>query len=177
MGLWISNQCLESHFKKGTKLDWKSIDEDTTNSLSYEGYIDPLSPIFVAPNSSDNTMKDRVASNLLEKGFAPPKTIGEYLVAIYRGLAKTYTKALIEIEELAGIKIDSLQILGGGCQNEILNQLTYQEILKTVKIGPVEATALGNIIYQVIGLSKNPISKDKLSEIYKDLLVKTLEVK
>jgi rhamnulokinase len=175
MGLWISNQTLESHFGKGTKLNWKVIDAETIDSLSYPGYIDPLSPVFIAPNTQENTMKNRVKTYLVDNGFEEPKTVGEYLVAIYRGLAKTYSKALKEIEDLAKIKIDSLQILGGGCQNNILNKLTYEEINKTVKIGPVEATAFGNIIYQVIGLSNDSISEDNLNELYKSLLVKTLK--
>lgn len=172
MGLWISNQCLESHFGKGAKLNWKEIDFQTNENLAYEGYIDPLSPIFISPNNSENSMKKRVFSYLVNNGFTPPISIGEYLVAIYRGLAKSYAKSLIEIEELTHQKIESLQIIGGGCQNNILNKLTAEEINKTVKIGPVEATALGNIIYQIKGLSKEPISKTDLDNIYKKLLVK-----
>jgi rhamnulokinase len=177
MGLWISNQCIESHFGKGKKLNWKEIDFQTNESLSYEGYIDPLSPVFVSPNSPENTMKERVYNCLVKKGFEPPLSIGEYLVAIYRGLAKTYHKALLEIERLSNVKIDSLQIIGGGCQNDILNKLTAEEIAKNVKIGPVEATALGNIIYQIKGLSDSPISETDLNNIYMKLLVKEFNAK
>jgi len=172
MGLWISNQCLESHFGKGNKLNWKEIDFQTNESLSYKGHIDPLCPLFVSPNSPENSMKERVYNYLTDNGFAPPLSIGEYLVAIYRGLAKSYHNALLEIQMLTDIKIDGLQILGGGCQNDILNKLTAEEIAKPVKTGPVEATALGNIIYQIKGMSKNPVSDEDLKNIYKDLLVK-----
>ncbi|MGH4038232.1 MAG: rhamnulokinase [Sphaerochaeta sp.] len=148
MGMWISNQCVASHYKENEFINWKDLDDKTFKSMSYEGYIDPLDSIFVAPNYGSNTMKKRVYKHLVDKGFDPPASIGDYLIAIYRGLAKAYKKSIEEIESFTGEKVDNIQIIGGGCKNKILNDLTGQETGKNVKTGPIEATALGNLYYQ-----------------------------
>jgi len=72
------------------------------------------------------------------------------MVAIYRGLAKAYAKSIQEIEGITGVNFDAIHVIGGGCKNEILNQMTSNETGITVYAGPVEATALGNLLVQGI---------------------------
>ena len=155
MGMWISNQCVASHFGKNVDIDWKKLDEKTMDCIDYRGYIDPLNSVFISPNSGDDTMEKRVFQHLIENGFEAPTSIGEYLIAIYRGLAKSYKKSIVEIEKLTDTKIENIQIIGGGCKNTILNELTRQETEKNIIIGPIEATALGNIYYQKKAILKS----------------------
>lgn len=155
MGMWISNQCIEDYYGKDSKKDWKQIDKITEENLSYDGYIDPTDLIFLEPSSASNKMVDRVNMNLKDKGFKNTENIGEVLVSVYRGLAKTYASSLKQIEKITNKKIDSLQIIGGGCKNKLLNSLTEAEIGKKVKTGPVEATAMGNIQIQIDALKYN----------------------
>ena len=63
----------------------------------------------------------------------------------------TYKKAIEELEEVTGVSGDTLHVIGGGCQNALLNELTAAHTGKKLTIGPVEATAIGNIIAQMIG--------------------------
>jgi rhamnulokinase len=70
------------------------------------------------------------------------------MVAIYRGLAKAYAQAIMHLEQTTGKKYKSLYIIGGGCKNEILDQWSADETGLTVYAGPVEATALGNMLVQ-----------------------------
>jgi rhamnulokinase len=70
------------------------------------------------------------------------------MVAIYRGLAKAYAKAIRHLESITGKKYSALHIIGGGCKNEILDQWSADETGLNVYAGPIEATALGNMVVQ-----------------------------
>lgn len=152
MGMWISNQCVDDYYGKEVEKDWQKIDKITEDNLSYDGYIDPTDLIFLEPSSTSNKMIDRVNMNLKAKGFRCTENIGEVLISIYRGLAKTYAYSLKQIEKITNKKVDYLQIIGGGCKNKLLNRLTEVETGKIVKTGPVEATAIGNIKIQIEAL-------------------------
>ncbi|ETI67284.1 rhamnulokinase [Neobacillus vireti] len=79
-----------------------------------------------------------------------PETAGELAGCIYDNLAIIYTMVIKELEEITGQSIDCLHIVGGGAQNELLNQLTADVSGKTVYAGPSEATAIGNLLLQMI---------------------------
>lgn len=79
-----------------------------------------------------------------------PTSPGELARAIYDNLALCYAKELKELQRLTGKPLTSLNIVGGGCQNEFLNQLTANASGLTVYAGPVEATALGNVMMQML---------------------------
>ena len=76
--------------------------------------------------------------------------IEEVLASTYHSLAKSYREALGEIETLTGKNVEAIRIVGGGCQDKYLNRLTAEYTGKTVTAGPVEATAVGNLISQLI---------------------------
>lgn len=79
-----------------------------------------------------------------------PETIGELVMCVYSNLAKIYGRELKKLEELTGKTIDCLHIVGGGSNVDLLNQLTANVIGKEVIAGPGEATAIGNILVQMI---------------------------
>ncbi|MFP7493693.1 rhamnulokinase [Terribacillus saccharophilus] len=79
-----------------------------------------------------------------------PRTIGELAFTVFHNLAILYKEALEEVEELTGTAIQTLHVVGGGSQNQVLNQLTADYSGLTVVAGPTEATALGNLIVQMI---------------------------
>jgi rhamnulokinase len=66
------------------------------------------------------------------------------------GLALTYRKTLAALEDIVGHRIGVIHIVGGGCQNELLNQMTADACQRPVVAGPVEATAIGNILVQAM---------------------------
>ena len=68
----------------------------------------------------------------------------------YHSLAKSYNDAVAEIESITNQAINAIHIVGGGCQDNYLNELTAQYTKKTVTSGPIEATATGNIISQIM---------------------------
>lgn len=81
-----------------------------------------------------------------------PETVGQVARAIYESLALKYRWALERLEEIKGQRIDQLNIVGGGIQNKLLNQMAADAINRPVVTGPVEGAALGNLLMQAKAL-------------------------
>jgi rhamnulokinase len=95
-------------------------------------------------------MPERIHTYCVERGLTPPQSDGEYAICILNSLAHAYKKTIDEISAVTGRTINLIHILGGGSQNDLLNQLTADICGVTVKTGPVEATLFGNIAIQAI---------------------------
>lgn len=81
-----------------------------------------------------------------------PETVGQIARCIYESLALKYRWALERLEEIKGQRIDTLNIVGGGCQNELLNQFAADSIDHPVVTGPIEGAAIGNLLAQAMAL-------------------------
>jgi rhamnulokinase len=101
---------------------------------------------FLAPES----MIDEIKRACAENGQAVPKTPGELAAVVYNSLANCYKAAALELEELTGQSYGDIHIVGGGSKNDYLNRLTAKATGKNVIAGPAEATAIGNIMAQMI---------------------------
>lgn len=95
-------------------------------------------------------MIEEIKEACRETGQNVPESIGELVMAVYSNLAKAYGRELKQVEALTGQTIDCLHIVGGGSNISLLNQLTANVIGKEVVAGPGEATAIGNILVQMI---------------------------
>lgn len=114
--------------------------------MGFETVFDVNAPDFLAPASMKQAIIDWCAKNA---GCKPAND--EQLVACaYRSLANSYADTVREIGRLTGRNFDRINIVGGGCQDDFLNRLTAQSTGKTVYAGPVEATAIGNILCQML---------------------------
>ncbi len=149
MGMWIQQECVRHWERQGETIDYRTLDQETLDQSSYEGYIDVMDGVFLKPNTPDSLMEERVRKNCEALGFRAPESHGEVMVAIYRGLAKAYSSSLTEIEKITGQSFTRIHIIGGGCKNEILDKWTAEETGREVVAGPVEATALGNLLVQM----------------------------
>ena len=101
---------------------------------------------FFAPKSMINAVKDYCRKT----NQKVPETVGEIVLCVYASLAECYKQAVIQIEEITGTRFETINIVGGGCQNLLLNELTAKATGRTVVAGPIEATATGNILAQMI---------------------------
>src|SRR5438045_9652753 len=81
-----------------------------------------------------------------------PGTRGEYVRSCLESLALTYRKTLDGLEDILGRRINTIHIVGGGTQNELLNQMTADACARPVIAGPIEATAIGNILVQAMAV-------------------------
>ena len=93
-----------------------------------------------------------------------PESVGQIARCIYESLALKYRWALERLEEIKGRRIDQLNIVGGGCQNKLLNQFAADSIDRPVVTGPVEGAAIGNLLAQAMALG-DIRTMDELREV------------
>jgi rhamnulokinase len=97
-------------------------------------------------------MTPRIQAFCEETGQSVPATKGEFLRTALESLALEYRWVAERLDELTGKHLETIHIIGGGSQNELLDQLAADATGRTVVTGPVEATALGNVLVQAIAL-------------------------
>src|SRR5947208_12938305 len=110
------------------------------------GLIDPDDGPFASPGD----MPKKIDDFCRRTKQTPPSDIGGYVRCCLDSLALTYRKTLEGLEDILGRRINTIHIVGGGTQNELLNQMTADACARTVVTGPVEATAIGNILVQAM---------------------------
>ena len=123
---------------------------------------------FFAPKSMISAIKDYCK----KANQKVPESVGEIVLTIYASLAKCYNEAVLGIEQISGKTFNEIHIVGGGCQNTLLNELTAKYTGKKVIAGPVEATAIGNIVSQM--LAKGEIKDVKTA---KEIIKKSFDIK
>lgn len=111
----------------------------------FASVVDVNRDCFLAPESMIQSVKEECART----GQRVPQTVGEIMQCVYRSLAICYRDAIRDLEKITGKRYTSINIVGGGCQDGYLNQLTAQATGLPVYAGPVEGTAIGNLIVQM----------------------------
>lgn len=144
-GLWLLQECRRIWAGKGQNYDYSELTR-LAETVSDVATFNPADPRFLAPAD----MTDEIAASCRETNQRPPKTPGEFTRSIFESLAQLYRQTLKQLEQLTGSRIEVLHIVGGGSKNRLLNQLTADFCGVPVLAGPVEATALGNILIQAI---------------------------
>jgi len=150
MGMWIQQESIRYWESEGEKIAFKELDEETLACADFDAAIDPNDPRFLKPNANASPMPQRIREFCREHGMQIPEKKGEYMAAVYRGLAEAYAKYVSQLQEVTGETYTNLYIIGGGSKNTILNQWTADATGLTCWAGPIEATALGNILTQAI---------------------------
>ena len=79
---------------------------------------------------------------------------GDFVRCCLDSLALTYRRTLEGLEDILGRRINTIHIVGGGCQNELLNQMTADATGRLVVAGPIEGTAMGNILVQAMAVGE-----------------------
>ncbi len=150
MGLWIYQECMRVWAKEGETPGYDELGLMAYQAEPFASLIDPDSDEFGQPGH----MPGKVAEYCSRTGQKVPVTKGEIVRCIMESLALKYRLVLEGLEEVADFEIDTLHIVGGGTQNDMLNCFTANSIGKPVVTGPVEATAIGNIASQLISLGE-----------------------
>ena len=115
-------------------------------SEPFKCFIDPDEPRFAAPGN----LPRRIVEYCKETGQKEPETKGEIVRCILESLALKYRYTVDMIDDLSGERLPSINVVGGGTQEKPLMQFTANACNRPVKAGPIEATALGNIVAQAI---------------------------
>ena len=142
MGMWML-QCI--HKETGGAHTFAEM-ADMAAASAYPAYIDAAAGRFLAPES----MLAEVRAALREQGAPEPQSLADVLRAVTMGLAVCYDKSIREMSAITGKTFTSLNIVGGGSQNVVLNQMTADVTGLPVYAGPAEGTALGNLAAQMI---------------------------
>ena len=154
MGMWLFQNIRRDLKKRYT------YDEMMELAMKADGFeiIDTNDVSFLAPDS----MIEAIRAYLNNENLPLDVLIN----SVYHSLAKAYAEVVNEIESVCGKTVDTINIVGGGSKDKYLNKLTAQYTKKRVLAGPVEATATGNIISQMMYTDKE-LTLEKARELVK----------
>ena len=148
MGLWLIQECRREWQKNGLNYSWNEIVDEAKKAEPFRSVIDPDYGAFFAGGQ----MVEKIQAFCRETSQPVPEAVGQIARCIYESLALKYRWALERLEEIKGQRIDQLNIVGGGINNKMLNQLVADSIDRSVVTGPVEGAAIGNLLAQAMAL-------------------------
>ena len=135
-----------SKYAAGRTYSFPDLIGEAKGAASFPSVVDANDNSFLAPDS----MIDAIKAYCAKTDQPVPVTVGEIMQCVYRSLAKCYRDAIEGLFQLTGKTYTSINIVGGGCQDMYLNQMTASATGLPVCAGPVEGTAIGNLIVQMI---------------------------
>ncbi|WP_100407092.1 rhamnulokinase [Bacillus solitudinis] len=147
MGLWMIQEVKRMYNDKYSFAELVELSRDAEHFFSTVNVDDAR---FLLPEN----MIEEIQSYCKELEQPVPETPGEVAKCVFDSLAHSYQTAVGEIEDIFERKFNTINVIGGGCQNELLNQLVADVTKKDVYAGPVEATAIGNIAVQLMSLGE-----------------------
>jgi rhamnulokinase len=143
-GLWLLSECQRAWAQEGFRPELTALLTAAAALPPGGPQVNPDDPYFIAPDN----MPGRIRAAVRRTGEVLPDDPAAITRCIMDSLAAGYARTLRDAERLAGRTVDVVHIVGGGSQNRLLCQLTADVTGKKVVAGPVEATALGNILVQ-----------------------------
>jgi rhamnulokinase len=150
MGLWILQECKREWDEQGQELGFPELVRLAEQAPPFRSLIHPDDPRFFSPGG----MADKIRAYCAETSQPVPETAGEIVRCILESLALRYRQALEQAERLTSTEFEGLHMVGGGIQNRLLCQLTANALARPVWAGPVEASAIGNMLLQLVALGR-----------------------
>ena len=157
-GLWLLQESLRDWAATGRPLDAADLLAEAERLPAGGPVVDVDDPAFIPPDD----MPARISAAAVSAGFAPPGTPAETVRCILDSLATAYARTVRQATALAQHDVDVIHIVGGGSQNALLGQLTADLSGLPVTAGPVEATALGNVLVQARAVGAAPATLEQL---------------
>jgi rhamnulokinase len=149
MGLWLVQECKRLWAHQGDDLSYDELTRLASEAKPFLAVINPDDNVFLHPGD----MPGRIRKYCADTQQPVPQTKGEIIRVALEGIALKYRWVLERLEELAGKPFAPIHIIGGGTKNRLLNQFAANATNRLVVTGPVEATAIGNVLMQAIGLA------------------------
>ncbi|MEG2671537.1 MAG: rhamnulokinase family protein [Ruthenibacterium sp.] len=150
VGLWLLQESRRAWRRGGHDYTYAELERLATEATPLRCFIDPDAPEFVPPGD----MPARVQAFCQKTGQPVPRTTGEIVRCIYESLALKYSSTLVQLQKMTGKHFSVLHILGGGAKDRLLCQMSANSCNLPVIAGPTEATALGNVVLQLIALGQ-----------------------
>jgi rhamnulokinase len=150
MGLWLVQECRRTWAQQGQELSYVELADLAREAIPFAALIEPDDTSFLAPGDMPARMRDFC----LRTGQLPPATKGGFIRCALESLAFKYRWVIDKAEELTNRSVTVVHIVGGGSQNRLLNQFAANATGRPVVTGPVEATAIGNILMQMLAVGQ-----------------------
>jgi len=147
-GMWLLEQCRKEWEKEGTRFTYAEIVDMASSAPAFKSLVDPDHASFANPRSMTRALADYCQMT----GQPVPANQAAYIRCIFDSLALKYRYVLSMLQEVAPFTIEKLHVIGGGSQNQLMNQFTANAIGLPVIAGPAEATAIGNVMMQAKAL-------------------------
>lgn len=144
-GLWILQRLIAAWKDRGLPAGYDYLLSEA-GQADISTVVDVDDSVFTNPDN----MEDAIRDYCLSRGFAAPATQGEFVRCVLMSLAARYKRGIEELNSMLPTPVSRLQIIGGGSRNALLNRLTEEAIGIPVTAGPVEATAIGNVLLQAV---------------------------
>ncbi len=147
-GLWLIQEARRQWAREGLRLSWDEITEMAKTAPSLRSLIEVDDDAFRLPGD----MPARIRTQCERTGQPVPQDPAAIARTVFEAIALKYRRVLEMAEQLTGKRTDALNIVGGGTQNRLLSQFAANAIGRPVVAGPIEATAVGNILMQMIAV-------------------------
>jgi rhamnulokinase len=147
-GLWLVQECRRTWARQGEELSYDDLTHMAAQAQPLQSLVDPDCGDFLKPGD----MPARIRAFCQKTGQLVPQSKGAVVRCALESLALKYRCVLERLEEILGRRLEPIHIVGGGTQNQLLNQLTADATGRQVVTGPIEATAAGNVITQAMAL-------------------------
>lgn len=144
MGLWLVQESRRTWEREGRTLTYGELTLLATEAEPLRSLVDPDDPAFLNPPDMPAAIRDWCR----RKGQPVPESIGAVVRCALESLALKYRVVLEWLEELSGETVEVIHVVGGGSQNALLNQFAANACGRRLVAGPVEATAMGNVLVQ-----------------------------
>ena len=145
-GLWLIQECQRIWKLQGQDYNWEGLTRLAAEAEPLRSIVNPDDPRLGAPQDMPATL----AALCRDAGEPEPSDHGAIIRCALESLALKYRQVLGQLEQLGGSTIERIHIVGGGVQNRLLCQMAADACGRPVLAGPVEATAIGNVMMQAI---------------------------
>jgi rhamnulokinase len=145
-GLWLLQECQRQWSREGRHYTWNEFSAMAATAPAFACLLDVDASDFRAPEDMS-----RAIAGYCRRTMQPnPETIGMFARSCFESLALKYRSVLESLESVTARRLDTIRVVGGGCLNTLLCQMTADACNRTVVTGPAEASALGNVMLQAI---------------------------
>jgi rhamnulokinase len=151
-GLWIVQECMRQWEIEGKGCSWDELIAEAKAVQPFRSLVHPGAKAFLAPKNMPAAIRNFCKAS----GQAVPESRGELARCGFESLSLSYAATLETLQSLTGSEIHTLRVVGGGSLNAFLCQLTSDACDRVIIAGPVEASALGNVMLQAVAVGALP---------------------
>jgi rhamnulokinase len=172
-GLWLVEGCRRAWERQGRWPGYEAIAAATLEAPAFRATIDPNDPSFLNPVD----MPEAIATFCRTTDQTPPdlQAPGSVMRCVLESLALAYRLVLEQTEALTGYRFPGLHVVGGGTRNDLLLQFTADAIGRPVWSGPTEATAIGNLLGQLMAAGRIASVREGRALVRESFPIRTFE--